>query len=313
VCDACGGLWLDQAVWQWLRPLRAEGQQRPPISGRCLTCGARLAPVAVAGPTTSWIGACNGHGLWLGRRAIASIEHDSLRRSLVRASIAQCWTLPEQMRHALLGGFDAVAARMHGLDVGLFDYNLVRSVGNSRRLKLGMTAVANGGITVVSPDGRVHGLSRKVSRYGLAMVVGVFTVALVPIAFLLMWATSSLETAFIGSGFTGVFMLFGVGMFAAMAMMSKDKRIVFDQRWRTIDVFDGDALAMRVPFALATSTRVQLFADAGYGDAYDVLIALGFAELWIHQPEERKDAHALARKVADILGVQYDPEEQRKG
>ncbi len=94
--------------------------------------------------------------------------------------------------------------------------------------------------------------------------------------------------------------------------MTPRSRVVLDSRSRNLDVLQNGRPDLRVPYRLVLNTRVQMYADPGYADRYDVLVNLGFAELWILQTSDPTHAREMAADIAREIGVSLDPEEQRK-
>jgi hypothetical protein len=185
-------------------------------------------------------------------------------------------------------------------------------VGAPRLLTIGVGAMADDGVFLIGQDGRSVTIDAPASRWTMTIIVaavlGLVTVVLFPI----MWLTNDLSTALFSLAAMAFMFVVGVGMFAAMALGAQRHGVVFAVPRQTIEISKNGRNEFNIPFALATSTRVQRHTTVGYGDNFNVLIPLGVAELWIHQLSVRSEARAAAEHLASLLGVPFDLEEEHK-
>lgn len=310
-CDSCGGFWLDPSVGAWLKPIAPASAAQPgPVRGHCPACSQPLAWQPFRGPTTAWLGLCAAHGIWFERTALPAIGDAGLRTRIARAAIEHDARLPPDHKARLLGAVDATA---RFIDDGLLVISMVRRTGNPRLVSIGVGAVANDGLYVRAPDGSTEVVIPPSSRFTMVKLVGILlAVTLVPISIWVFWSQDLLAALLIVTLLALTF-LAGTGMFLVLALIESRRRMVVDCRTRAFELFKNGRHMLEVPFALARATRVQLYANPGYGDNFDVLVTLGFAELWIHQDGSRQAAHALANRLAELIGAPKDPEEERKG
>ncbi|MBI4956090.1 MAG: hypothetical protein HY908_28980 [Myxococcales bacterium] len=192
----------------------------------------------------------------------------------------------------------AIAARTH-------EGGFVRPAGNPSQPRLGLSSVVGGGVEAIAPDGRRHVLVRGLSPWvwpAILSAVGVFVE--VALAFALGAERGLLPLLVLGLMFV-LFAAITVGAYVAGRRKARQK-LVFDAPGRICRELRGAEAGLSVPAALMRATHVQVQASAGYADVFDVLVDLGFAELWIHQTDE-PTARALAATIAEHMGIPFEP------
>jgi hypothetical protein len=316
-CDACGGFWLPVAARPFLivAPPNALVEERAATlaASACPTCRGPLRPQSLRAPTPSVIGSCQEHGQWFARSDLPALQNDELRLQLLRALVGGSRKLSEDERGRRLQAIGAVAMAAAAGRSQIASSSIARPVGNPARTTIGVGAVAADGVTLIAPDGSAMVLVKPVSRWMMTLMVAATLALLLVVVPAVIAVTSGVDTDFWVASAAMFFVFFvGTGMFAAMAVVQARHAIVMDARSRTIAVLENRKLALAVPFELVVTTRVQLYIDPGYADRFDVLVNLGFAELWIDQVGSRDRARHLAVALAETLGVPFNPQEETK-
>ena len=308
-CAACCGFWLSASARQLLSPKQASTPPPSKPPGVCPTCAAALRWQAHVAPTTAWLAVCDAHGAWFERVALPAISDQAWRVAILRAAIEQCRAFRPEQRSALL---TAVGALSRAPTPDTMAHSVVHPVGAPMLLTIGVGAMADDGVFLIAQDGRSLTIESPASRWAMsiivAVVLGFMMVAVVP----LLWVTSGAEIALFGFASMCFMIVFGAGMFAVQGLTAKRQRVVFSVLRQTIEILRNGRSEFSIPFALATCTRVQRQTTQGYGDNFNVLIPLGVAELWVHQLSVRNEAFDAASRLAQLLGVPIDLEEEHK-
>jgi hypothetical protein len=306
-CDACAGFWLDAGARAWLTPLGTPPSETN--RGNCPICAVPLRWFAYRGPTVYSLGVCAEHGSWFDRTGVAAISDSGARVRIVRALIEQNRRLPPDEAQNLIRAVDVVAARAAAsIAMG----SIVRPLGNPALVTIGVGAVAIDGVQAIAPDGQVRVLVKPMSRWTMSLIVaGVLGVTLSVVMGYIAIKEDFVTALIVAVALVFTF-CFGTGMFVVMAIVTPRSRIVLDSRNGNLDVLQNGRAEVRVPYPLISNTRVQLYSDPGYADRYDVLVNLGFAELWILQTSDPKHAREMAADIARTVGVSVDPVEERK-
>lgn len=179
---------------------------------------------------------------------------------------------------------------------------LVRPLGAPPTTTLGLgAAVFGGGITAIGPCGEARVLRAPPALWTWPAVLGGVWALLV-----LALALGVDAPRWILGGLVGLLTLTCGG--AAVALVAwglhrRRRRLVLDARSRSLEELEGAQSTLRVPAGLARSVRVQLFENGDGEQAWDVLVDVGFAELWIHQDGTQQAGVELAREVGVALGV----------
>lgn len=313
-CDACGGFWLDHGLLSSIAPPISRRPEAVPAPlrragsdvRRCPSCHADLVSVEVAGPTPVALDRCESHGTWFDAHDLTAITRSDLAARIARALVADSARIEAGERAVSLAAIEMLRRR----GAGFLDY--VRPAGNPARVTLGVGAsVFHGGVATVSAQGRevlVGPVSARTWPTILAVVgalwIGVLVIPLLDAPFVVGVAVEAFFCLLFGALVIGSYVV---------ARAARKKSLVIDAVSRSLVEMNGARAVLRVPARLVRTVRVQLYADAGYADRFDVLCTLGFAELWVMQTSDREWASSVAQTVARALGVRLDPEMQRKG
>lgn len=211
--------------------------------------------------------------------------------------------LDPREREALTAVVNAIATRRRQGD-------FIQPVGSPANTRLGLSAVLGGGVEAIAPDGRRHMLVPGLAPWIWPSIVGGVGVFIeLTLAFAL--RNEPVIVLLLLLGF--MFVLFGaitLGTYVAGRRHARH-RLVFDAPARVCREFRGAQPVLCVPAKLMRATRIQVQATAGYADVFNVLVDLGFAELWIHQTDE-PTARQLAGTIAQYMGIPFDPRLERR-
>jgi hypothetical protein len=211
-------------------------------------------------------------------------------------------------REALLRTVNAIESR--AAPFGGF----VRPVGNPATVGLGTgNQVFMGGVFVFSRGAPSHVLVEPASVWVwplILLTVGTF----VELVFGVQFLTSDVPPVIGWAVVALLFFIFSGAAFGAWAWASYSRResLVLDADSRSCQELYRGKVVLTVPRSLMRRVWVQVYTAQRMGTVYDVLISLGFAELWIDQPRAEQGARALAETVARCLDLPLDPEIQRK-
>ncbi|MCA9620521.1 MAG: zf-TFIIB domain-containing protein [Myxococcales bacterium] len=311
-CDACGGFWLGPEVWPLIPTRRLPSPDPPPAADasrsarHCAWCRQPLAAVTVPGPTATTLEHCSQHGLWFDARDLGALGDAQLARNITAVKHDSNPRLdpPEKM---LIGS----ALRSLGMAGGFGIGNVLRKPGNPERVSTNV-GVHGGGAVAQLPDGRTEPIFAATSSGRMVRMLLLLTLGLTGFSFAIGYFTVGGLQATLMAIAVAVTMGLGTAMMVGLMAIARRRRIVVDVPNRLLRVYDGADQTMAVPACLILSVRVQLFADPGYADRYDVLANLGFGELWLEQTLEGSEAQQVAQRFAHYLGVPYDPELERK-
>jgi hypothetical protein len=191
--------------------------------------------------------------------------------------------------------------------------DFVRALGNPRLVQLGTgNAVFMGGVSVHDPDGGTRQLVAPTSIWiWPAMLTAAALLFAGAIAFAMRDAPTWLAVPIVAL-FGGVLLAAAVAS-AFYARHKRRRSLRLNTERGVLEELDSGRPSLVIPFGAAKRLRLQVYANRGYADSYDVLITLGAAELCVHQTFSEPEARSLAQSLAHAMDVPMDPVVERKG